>query len=327
MREWDAPAIGPDASGARRFRRPLRSGSSARPVGAAEQDKGACVDTPVLQIAIKFGLGAATLYVLLLAVAWVGQRYLVYAPDPTRVAPARVGLPDVVERRLPVGEGMAVIAWHGRAKPGRPTLLYFHGNGANLAARAERIRYFLDRGFGVYMMSYRGYSGSDGRPSEAANVADARHAYLDLVAGGTRPEDIFLYGELMGTSVATRLAADTKVGGLVLDAPFTSITDIGARLYPWLPVRVLLTQRYETMRDIGKVRVPLLIVHGEADEVVPIGMGRQVFEAAAAAESRRFVAIPGAGHTDHADFGSLEIVAAFIESLPKRADPSGGKLD
>jgi fermentation-respiration switch protein FrsA (DUF1100 family) len=223
-----------------------------------------------------------------------------------------------MEHRLPVGDGVGVVVWHGRAKPRRPTILYFHGNGGNLAARADRIRFFLDRGIGVYMMSYRGYSGSGGVPSEADNIADARLAYRDLLARGAEANSVFLFGESMGTGVASQLAVDTPVAGLILDAPFTSIADIGARQYPWLPVRLLLRHRYETASIIGHVRMPLLVVHGEADRVVPVDMGRAVFAAAVAARPKRIVTIPGAGHSNHASFGSMAIVAGFIEETVAR---------
>ena len=125
------------------------------------------------------------------------------------------------------------------AAPGQPTLLYFHGNGGALEVRAERIAKYLDRGRGLFMMSYRGYSGSTGSPSEAANVADAKLAYEALIEDGVSPDDIILYGELLGTGVAIEVAAEKKVAGVILDSPFTSIVERAAQLYPWLPVRPL----------------------------------------------------------------------------------------
>lgn len=269
---------------------------------------------------LRRGLGIAGLvYGAVVLTAWGMQRQLVYMPDPTRVAPAAIGLTGVEERWLQAPDGVRVAAWHGRARPGEPTLLYFHGNGGNLSMRRERFRRFMERGWGVYMMSWRGYSGSGGVPSEAANHADARLAYADLAGSGVAARDVVIYGESLGTGVAARLALDAPAGGLILDAPFTSIVDIGASQYPFLPVRLLLAHRYETIRIIGGVRLPLLVVHGEADRIVPVEMGRKVFAAAVnAAEPRRLVTLPGAGHANHMRFGSFEAMVAFVEAVRQR---------
>ena len=254
-------------------------------------------------------------YALLLVLAWALQGRFVYLPDPQRVPPAMVGLPTVEERWLEAPDGARVVAWHARARPGQPTFLYFHGNGGNLVNRAERIERFIGRGWGIYMMSYRGYSGSEGTPSEQANVADARRAWDDLLATGVAPRDIILYGESLGSGVAAQLAVDLPAGALVLDAPYTSIVDVGKLTFPWLPLGLLLVNRYETIRIIDRVRMPLLVVHGELDGIVPVEMGRRIFAAAVAAEPRRLAIIPGARHGNHMRFGSFEAIVAFVEEV------------
>ena len=113
---------------------------------------------------IKLLLGLAVAYVLVGVAGYFGQRKLMYFPDRARVQPAEVGLADVAERVLKTPDGARVIAWYGKARPGQPTLLYFHGNGGSLAIRAERIRRFMAEGWGVYMMTYRGYGGGTGKP-------------------------------------------------------------------------------------------------------------------------------------------------------------------
>lgn len=283
---------------------------------------------------LKIALIAVGLYVLLVLAAYLGQRELMYAPSRERLAPASVGLAGVEERVLTTADGEHVIAWYGGAQPGQPTLLYFHGNGGHLALRAERVRRHLERGRGMFIMSYRGYSGSTGSPTEAANVADARLAYDTLVKEGTRPEDIILYGESLGSSVATQIAVEKPVGGLILDAPFTSAADVGVRLFPFLPVRALMHDRYETIRCIGKVTAPLLVVHGERDALVPVAMGRQVFKAAQA--PKEFASIPGAGHDNHHLYGSYDVIDEWIDRLwavrqhrsrPKPAEPHRAAAD
>ena len=261
----------------------------------------------------KIILACIAVYFLIGAIAYLAQRRLTYFPLPDRVSPQEAGLSDVVERTLETPDGERVLAWYGRAKPGQPTLLYFHGNGGNLDVRSERIRRYLERGRGMFMMSYRGYSGSTGLPSEVANVADARLAYNALLAEGVKPQDIILYGESLGTGIATRLAAEVPVGGIILESPYTAIVDIGATRYPFLPVRLLMRDRYEQLSRIGQIRAPLLIVHGRRDRVVPFEMGEQVF--AAAPEPKEMIALPRAGHNDHYLHGSYDLIGDWIDRL------------
>jgi len=262
---------------------------------------------------VKFALFLAAVYGLIAIAAFVAQRKLMYFPDSTRVAPSNFALTGVEERVLAAPDGTRLIAWYARARPGRPTLLYFHGNAGNLANRSERVRKYTVRGIGVFMLSYRGYSGSTGRPSERANVADAKLAYEALRKEGVAPEDIILYGESLGSGVAVQLAAEKPVGGLILDAPYTSIVDVAAGAYPFLPVRGFMFDRYETMRYLADVHAPLLVIHGEDDEIIPVAMGRAVY--AAANGPKELVTFPGAGHSDHHLYGSGEEVFRWIDNL------------
>jgi hypothetical protein len=262
---------------------------------------------------VKLALVLAAVYGLVAIAAFVAQRKLMYFPDPTRVAPSSFALAGVEERVLAAPDGAKLVAWHCRAAPGRPTLLYFHGNAGNLASRSERVRKYTARGIGLFMLSYRGYSGSTGHPSERANVADAKLAYEALVREGVAPQDIILYGESLGSGIAVQLAAEKPVAGVILDAPYTAIVDVAAGAYPFFPVRWFLFDRYETMRYLPDVHAPLLIIHGEEDEVIPVTMGRAVY--AAANGPKELVTFPGAGHSDHQLFGSSEEVFRWIDAI------------
>ncbi len=247
----------------------------------------------------------------------VGARFLesrlLYVPMGARVDPARIGLEDVREHELITNDGHRIIMWYRSAISGQPTILYFHGNGGSLADRVDRFVSFGEKGRGVLMMSYRGYSGSSGTPSEAANVADAKLAYDWLVDQGVMPEDIILFGESLGTGVAVQLAAARNVRGIVLDAPYTSIVDVAEMAYPFLPSRAIMRDRYETMSYVGKVTTPALVIHGERDQIIPVQMGRQV--AKGLAGPVEVVTFPEAGHSDHANFGSLRVVNDWIDRL------------
>jgi fermentation-respiration switch protein FrsA (DUF1100 family) len=266
---------------------------------------------------VKLALVLASVYAFVAVAAFIAQRKLMYFPDRARVSPASFALAGVEERVLKTPDGAILIAWFGPAPPGRPTLLYFHGNAGNLANRSERVRRYVARGLGVFMLSYRGYSGSTGRPSERANVADAKLAYEALIAEGVAADDIILYGESLGSGVAVQLAAEKPVGGIILDAPYTSIVDVAADAYPFFPVRPFLFDRYETLRYLPKIDAPLLVIHGEEDEVIPVAMGRAVY--AAANGPKEIVTFPGAGHSDHHLYGSGEEVFRWIDSVSDAA--------
>jgi len=266
-----------------------------------------------MPLVVKLAFVVAALYGIVAVAAFFAQRKLMYFPDRARVPPSSFALGDVSERVIKTPDGETIVAWYGPAAPGRPTLLYFHGNAGNLANRSERVRKYLTRGIGVFIMSYRGYSGSTGHPSERANVADANRAYDALIAEGVAPDDIIIYGESLGSGVAVQVAAEKPVGGIVLDAPYTSIVDVAAGAYPFFPVRPFLFDRYETLKYLPAVSAPLLVIHGEEDEVIPVAMGRAVYAAANA--PKEIATFPGAGHSDHHLHGSTEEVFRWIDAV------------
>ena len=266
-------------------------------------------------------LTAVALYLAICAGMYFGQRRFIYFPDPQRILPKDADLPDVAERIIETPDGARLIAWYGKAKPGQPTLLYFHGNGGALETRRERIRKYLNRGRGVFMLSYRGYGGSTGSPSEAVNVADGKRAYDALIGDGVAPQDIFIYGESLGSGVAVQVAEEKPVSGLILDSPFTSVLDRARELYPWLPVDFLLQDRYDNARHIANVHVPLFILHGEEDDIVPVAMGRRLYALANA--PKEIATLKGAGHADHYLFGSFDVINGWIDRLKAGAIGAG----
>jgi hypothetical protein len=270
-----------------------------------------------MSLLIKLALGALCVYLAIGLAAYFGQRRLMYFPDRERTLPAAAGLAGVEERILKTPDGARVVAWYGKARPGEPTILYFHGNAGGLANRAPRVERFMNEGWGVYMMSYRGYSGGTGHPTETANVADARLAYGALLLEGVEPGSIVLYGESLGSGIAVRLATERQVGGVVLDAPYTSIVEVAAGAYPFLPVRTLIADRYESVKYVSQVKAPLLILHGERDAVIPVAMGRELFRRAN--EPKRLVTFPGGGHSDLYlnGNGALEAMREWLRKLER----------
>jgi hypothetical protein len=197
--------------------------------------------------------------------------------------------------------------------PGQPTILYFQGNGDTLGYRAERMRLFAAEGYGVLMLAWRGYSGSTGEPSERAAFADAALAYTTLRSEGVEPSDIVLYGESLGTNIATRIALAYEARALILEAPYPSMVEAWRQFAPILPVGRILRDRFDTLAVIGGLRLPLLVIHGERDRMVGFRLGRRVF--VAAPEPKRFVGFPEAGHTNLYRHGAIDAVRRFIAEV------------
>lgn len=265
----------------------------------------------------------AGIYVIAAGSLYVFQRRLIYFPGTDREAPAEAGLRGVREVVLQTPDGARLIAWYAAAAPAKPTFLYFHGNGGSLADRAERIRRFTGAGYGVFMPSYRGYSGGTGSPSEAAIVADAGLAYDHLRGLGVAERAIVLYGESLGSGVAVRLASERPVGAMILDAPYTSLPDVAKMLYPIMPVRTFMVDRFDSTKHIAAVRAPILVLHGADDTVIPLALGQALFEAAP--EPKEMAVFKGAGHSDIYAYGAFPRVEDFIRvhlrDAPARGAP------
>jgi fermentation-respiration switch protein FrsA (DUF1100 family) len=244
----------------------------------------------------------------------VAQRSLMYFPDRQRTPPAAAGLPSAREVVLGSEGAERVIAWHVPPRGEQPVLIYFHGNGGALRHRADRFRALTADGTGLVALSYRGYGGSTGSPSETGLIADGEAAYR-FAAERYPVERIVLFGESLGSGVAVAVAAEHPVGRLILQAPFTSAADVAALVYWFLPVRLLMKDPFYSNRRIANVRAPVLILHGARDRVVPIALGERLY--ARANEPKRFVRLPDGDHNDLDNHGVLAEVRAFLAELKR----------
>lgn len=264
-----------------------------------------------MDLLLKGGLIVAGIYVGIVGAMYLLQRKMMYLPVQDMPPPAAVGAGDMAVVHLHTADGLDLVAWYKpAAAEDRSEIIYFHGNGGNISHRAEKIRPLLDAGHGVLLVSYRGYGGNPGQPSEAGLIADGRAAYDFLIARGVAPERIAVIGESLGSGVAVAIAAEREVAAVMLEAPFTSAADVGQRAYPFIPVKLLIKDRFDSLSRIRAIDAPLLIVHGESDEVVPVALGRRLFEAAA--EPKQGVFIPGAGHGNLELFGLLRYELDFL---------------
>jgi fermentation-respiration switch protein FrsA (DUF1100 family) len=242
----------------------------------------------VLTFALVFYGGLVTLL-------YVAQRAIQYFPESIRTAPAAVGLPEAEEIVLDTADGERVIVWHVPPRAEMPVVLYFHGNGASLRWRSERFRALTADGTGLVALSYRGYGGSSGSPTETGLMNDAAAAYA-FAAARYPARRIALWGESLGSGVAVPLAAEKPVSHIILQSPFTSAADVGAGRYWFVPVRLLMKDQFRSDLHIGKVTAPVLVVHGDRDDIVPIALGERLYAMISA--PKRFVRVPGGGHND-----------------------------
>ncbi len=258
---------------------------------------------------LKWLIAAVAAFGGLVVLVCVAQRSLMYFPERLRTPPAAGGLPEAEEVALATEDGETVIVWHVPPRGEKPVVLYFHGNGGALRYRGARFRVLIADGNGLVALSYRGFGGSTGKPTEGGLIADAEAAY---VFAGARypPERIVLWGESLGSGVAIALAAHRQVGRIVLEAPFSSAADVAARAYWFLPVRFLMKDQFRSDLRIAKVTAPVLFLHGERDWVVPIALGERLY--ALANEPKRFVRFADGAHEDLDLYGAQNAVRAFL---------------
>ena len=269
-------------------------------------------------------LFAALLYCGMIALLYVNQRKLLFQPNTSRPDLAQADVPGL--RGVEVAaDGLKLLAWFKPAQDGKPTLLYLHGNGGNLDNRVPRMRRFAETGWGLLFLEYRGYGGNPGSPSEAGFAADAFGALEYLRGQEIGPETIVLYGESLGTALAVRLASGRNFAAMVLESPFTSIAAIARGMYPFIPVDLLIQDRFELLSRIGQVHTPLLVLQAGRDRIVPPGMSSQVFAAANA--PKQLWTAPQAGHEDMMRFGAFDAVTAFVESAVRHTQPRVGTGD
>lgn len=250
---------------------------------------------------------AAAGYLGLGALMFFAQRALMYFPDRARTPPAAAGLAQAQEIVLDTADGERVIAWHVPPRGDKPVVLYFHGNGGALNLRVDRFGKIVAQGFGLLALSYRGYGGSSGKPTEEGLIEDARAAYA---FAAERYPRIAVWGESLGTGVAIALAAEKPVTHVILDAPFTSTADVAADLYWFLPVRLLMKDQFRSDQRIKRVSAPVLILHGEADDIIPIAYGERLL--AMIPGKKQMVRFPGGYHVDLDRLGAADAALKFL---------------
>jgi fermentation-respiration switch protein FrsA (DUF1100 family) len=243
------------------------------------------------------------------------QRKMIYFPSPNAPVRSEFGASDMTEVSYRTADGLELRSWYkAPSRPNRPVIVYFHGNAGHIGHRAEKVRPYLAAGYGVLLAEYRGYGGLPGSPTEEGLYADGRAA-LDYLARLDGPDLPVLYGESLGTAVAVQMAVERPSHAVVLEAPLTSAVDIARRRFPIYPAGVMLRDRYDSIAKIGRVTAPVLIVHGERDEIVPVEQGHRLLEAANKVKEGIF--LPEAGHNDLYFFGADAQILDFLGRLDR----------
>ncbi|MDE0385288.1 MAG: alpha/beta hydrolase [Defluviicoccus sp.] len=269
---------------------------------------------------LRYLTAAVVGYALLTGGLYLGQRRLLYFPDRAPPDLALAGLDGMEPAALATDDGLSLLAWYAPARgTGKATLVYFHGNAGHIGHRAGKVRPYLDAGHGMLLVSWRGYGGNDGSPTEDGLYRDGRAAFAFLDRLGVASETTVVYGESLGSGVAVQMARERRVAGVVLESPYTSIPSVAAHHYWYLPAAWLVRDRFDSLSKIGGIGAPLLVLHGERDRVVPVEFGRELF--AAAREPKTWRGFAQAGHDLYAS-GAADAVLAFLsEAIGLPAEP------
>jgi fermentation-respiration switch protein FrsA (DUF1100 family) len=263
-------------------------------------------------------LVACALYLAGLAVLFVRQRDLMYPRNPVRADIASANLPGAVEVPLTTADGERLVAWLVPPRAGKPVLLFFHGNAGNFdrPVRQARFRALTEDGTGLFAVNYRGYGGSTGSPTEEGIHLDARAAYGEAAErfGAAR---LVGYGESLGTGVVLQLAAEVPLSAVILEAPYLSTAAVAQEIYPSAPIRLVMLDQFRSEAVIGRVRAPLLVLHGERDGVIPFRQGQALYEMAN--PPKRFIRFPAGRHEDLPTQGSVPEVRRFLADVASGA--------
>ena len=253
---------------------------------------------------------------------WALQRRLIYFPEPEAAGPAARVVADAQDVTMRTSDGLDLDAWLVPARPAVDrdlAVLVLPGNGGSRVGRAGLAQLLSREGFTVLLVDYRGYGGNPGEPSEEGLARDADAAARLLEDRGFPSDRTIYLGESLGTGVAAALASRRPPAGLVLRSPFTELAAVGSHHYPWLPVRLLLRDRFPVLEHVRRSQVPTVVIHGTADEIVPSSLSREVADAAPRLVEE--VVLPGVAHNDPAMFGRPVVAAVtrLADEIPTRS--------
>ncbi len=219
-------------------------------------------------------------YFIILISTYIFQRNLLYHPTENNYSGDQIVV-SIEKVKIKTQDGIELMSWyHEKNLDNYKTVLFLHGNAGSLENRIHKINHFKDMNINFLIIAWRGFSGNKGKPTEKGLYEDARSAVTWLKSKGIKENNIIIYGESLGTGVATETAQNKNFAGIILESPFTSMIDAGKDKYPYLPVSLLLKDKYESNKKLKNINIPILIMHGKVDNLVPFHMGQKMYEMA-----------------------------------------------
>jgi len=225
-------------------------------------------------------VGILAIYMLVLILLFIFQRNLMYHPDENNYFGDKLKV-NIEKVKINTSDNINLLAWfHKKDLKKFKTIVYFHGNAGKLENRIHKLNHFKDMKVNFLIIAWRGFSGNEGKPSEEGLYEDGNSSIRWLKNLGLTEKDIIIYGESLGTGIATEIAQNKNFAGLILETPFTSMIDAAKNFYPYIPVDLILKDKYKNNVKIKNINVPLLVMHGEEDQIVPFWMGKKIYEIA-----------------------------------------------
>jgi len=261
-------------------------------------------------------LALVSFYLLLLIIVFFFQRNLLYHPSVDNYLKSQVANePTEIEKvNITTKDKINLVGWfYNKNLDKLKTILFFHGNAGSLENRTYKLNHFKNLNVNFLIIAWRGFSGSEGKPNEKGLYEDAEGAIKWLKGKGINEQNIILYGESLGTGVAVEIAQDKNYAGVILESPFTSMVNMGKKHYPFFPVRFLLKDKFESYKKITNISVPVLIMHGKVDKIVPYDMGKKMYELAN--EPKFFYSQEYGDHMVEYDEKLLSALNKFIHGL------------
>ena len=253
------------------------------------------------------------IYFLIIVLTYFFQRNLLYHPNENNYSDDKITV-NIEKVNIKTSDNINLLGWyHEKNLKEFKTLIFFHGNAGSLENRIHKLNHFKDMNVNFLIIAWRGFSGNSGEPSENGLYKDGKSAIDWLIKKGISEQKLILYGESLGTGVAVHLAQNRNFSGVILETPFTSMIDAAKTFYPYIPVKLLLKDKFENYKKIKNINSPILIMHGEADQIVPFSMGKKLYEIANKPKYSYFTKYDN--HMMEYDEKLILALKSFLESL------------
>ena len=262
---------------------------------------------------LKIFLTIFLIYFVILFFLFFYQRNLLYHPNENNYSGDKLNV-DIKEVKITTQDNIELLAWyHEKNLKDYKTILYFHGNAGSLENRIHKLNHFRDLNINFLIIAWRGFSGNQGKPSEKGLYEDGESALKWLLKKGIEEKDIILYGESLGTGVATHISQNKNFAGVILETPFTSMTDVAKTFYPYIPVSLILKDKFENKKKMKNINSPIFVMHGELDQIVPFRMGKKIYNIANSPKYSYFTKYDN--HMMEYDENLLKALESFFKSL------------